>query len=210
MTLRIAALLALLLGTAALLVFLRLLGEGPFVPAASRHLREMKNRTDSPRVIEATSFGGLVALPHDATLEAYSVIERRGVSLEGYVQDLIRSPDDDYHLEIVAGPLRAGDYDTSYVSAEITPRVRRDSRNWTFERLIERFRPILGGETQWPGATRRIRVTGWLLFDWQYDWPVGAGAGKGLGARLTGWEIHPVTRIELWDDAQSRFVDYPR
>jgi hypothetical protein len=29
-------------------------------------------------------------------------------------------------------------------------------------------------------------------------------------SRVTGWEIHPVTRIEIWDDARAAFVEYGR
>lgn len=59
---------------------------------------------------------------------------------------------------------------------------------------------------------RRARLTGWLLDDFWNDpdrfpwsiWPHGAAR------RLSGWEIHPVTRIELWDDSLRRYVELAR
>ena len=209
MILRPAAALALILGAAALLAFLHLLGEGPFVSLEASHLRDMKERVDDPPRIEPTSFDGMVALPHRRTVAEYSAYERRGVSLEGYVQHLMRASDGDLHLEIVAHALSPTDWDTAYVTAEITPRVRRGAPNWSYERLVERFRPRIGGATPWAEGTRRIRVRGWLLYDWQYDAPW-SGPPRHRVERLTGWEIHPVTGIEVWDDSSARFVEVAR
>jgi hypothetical protein len=209
-TLRIAAAIALLLGAAALLGFMRLLGEGPFVSLESRHLREMKERLDPPTHVEPISIADLVALPHGESVAEYSAIERRGVSLDGFVQRMIHASDGDVHLEIVARPLATGDADTAYVSAEITPRFRQASANWTYERLLERLRPNFGGPSAWRGGTRRVRLSGWLLYDWQYDTRSHATRASESNQRMTGWEIHPVTDIEIWDDARSQFVEYAR
>jgi hypothetical protein len=209
-TLRIAAAVALLLGAAALLGFLRLLGEGPFVSLESRHLRDMKERPDPPTRVEPFSIADMVALPHRESVADYSAIERRGVVLEGYVQRMIHASDGDVHLEVVPHALAPGEADTAYVSAEITPRWRRDSANWSYERLLETFRPNFGGPSAWRGGTRRVRLTGWLLYDWQYDTPPRARPTERSQERLTGWEIHPVTGIEVWDDARARYVEYAR
>ena len=69
------------------------------------------------------------------------------------------------------------------------------------------LRPVLGGPTAWPGGTRRVRVSGWLMYDWQHDKPFEAHREGRTAPRLTGWEIHPVTRIEAWNDTLERFVD---
>lgn len=205
MTLRAAAALSLVLGAAALLFFLRLLGEGPLVPPEMRHLREMKNRVTAPAAVESSSFAGMIALPHRRPLAEYAPIERRGVALEGYVQRMLRASDGDVHLEIVARRPPPSGWDTVYVSAEITPRVRRGAPRWTWENLVEAFRPMAGGATPWNGGPRRVRIRGWLMYDWQYD-----EVNPRHVERLSGWEIHPVTGIEIWDEATARFVGVPR
>jgi len=212
--LRVAAVLALVLGAAALLAFLHVLGEGPFVSLESSHLREMKERVDPPTAVEPVTFDSMIALPHLRPVGEYSAIERRGVSLEGYVQHVLRANDGDFHLELVAKPVAPGQWDTAYVSAEITPgvRARTDSRpgtsGWSYAALMERLRPKVGDVTPWPFGMNRVRISGWLLYDWQYDAPW-HGAGH-PGQRLTGWEIHPVTGIEVWNEGLKRFIEVPR
>jgi len=61
--------------------------------------------------------------------------------------------------------------------------------------------------TAWDGGPRRVRLTGWLTYDFPYE---GAHNRPGFPPRIASWEIHPVTRIELWDDTLAAFVDYPR
>ncbi len=208
--LRIAAALALLLGAAGLLGYLHVLGKGPWVSPEARHLRAMKDRVAPPDSVDPFTLDDFAALPHGRPLAEVAPLERRGVAIEGYVQNLIHATDDDLHLEIAPVPRTPRSPDTLYVSAEITPGVRRGSRRWTFPALLEAFRPIHGGVTAWEPGTRRVRVSGWLLYDYQYDLPPHAAAVDDVAPRLTGWEIHPVTRIELWSDSLERFVEYPR
>jgi hypothetical protein len=209
-TLRLAATLALVLGASALLVFLRLLGEGPGVSLESSHLRDMKNRLDPPPSAQPITFADMVALPHRRPVGEYSAYERRGVSIEGYVQTVMHAVDGDLHLEVTEDPLAWNAFDTSYLSAEITPGVRGDSKSWTYDRLVEQFHPIVGGPTPWRPGTRRVRIRGWLMYDWQYDQPRHHDHHHRVGDRLTGWEIHPVTGIEVWDDDAARFVEVAR
>jgi hypothetical protein len=206
--LRIAAALSVAFGAAALLAFLHVLGEGPFASPEARHLRAMKDRVAVPLEITPTSLPAMVALPHARPLAEYAALERRGVSLDGYVQHLLRASDGDLHLELVARPVAPTGWDTTYVTAEITPGIRRLAPGWSYATLVERFHPRLGGVTAWADSTRRVRISGWLLYDWQYDRP--ALPGRPGAERLTGWEIHPVTRIEVWNAARSRFEDLPR
>ena len=132
--------------------------------------------------------------------------EARGVSLEGYIQNMLRASDGDLHLEVAASP-RHGTYsDTAYVTAEITPQWAHSHPHWTFQDLAPVMRPALGGPAPWPGGTRRMRISGWLMYDWQHDEPYGRLRNSHTAPRLTGWEIHPVTRIEAWDDTLARFV----
>ena len=210
MILRFAAALSLALGAAALLIYLDVMGHGPLAGEAARHLRAMKDRRTVPDSATPATLDDIAALPHRAPPAEVAALERRGVAIEGYIQRLLRASDDDYHLEVVITPRRSGGPDTTYAAAEITPGVRGASPRWTYDGLLAAFRPNHGGRTAWDAGPRRTRVSGWLLYDFQYD-ALPSEWQKRMGApRISGWEIHPVTRIELWDDSLGRYVDYPR
>ena len=222
MTLRIAAALTLVLGAVALLGFLHLLGEGPFATREARHLRAMKDRTDAPASAMPVGFAAIESLPGHRPLAEYAPLERRGVAIEGYVQYMLRATDGDIHLELQERLPPPGSSDHSYVTAEITPRWTRGHRGWRYERLLQVFLPDNGGNvTTWGRAPRRVRITGWLLYDWQYDasLPLGRGTARDRRAseheaagrrRVSAWEVHPVTRIEAWDDSLAAFVEVAR
>jgi len=207
-TFRTLSVLVFSIGALALLGGLAVLGFGPGVPRELRVLRAGKNRTTAPAAYAAWTPDSFVALPHARPLSVVEPLERRGVSLEGWVQRTMLAGDGDLHLEIVPTPRRPGGPDTAYVTGEITPRWRHRGR-WTNERLLALFRPNTGDTTPWDGGPRRVRISGWLLYDFQYDrapsdWSLSTGA-----PRLTGWEIHPVTRIEVWDDARAAWQAVP-
>jgi hypothetical protein len=209
-SLRLVAALSLTLGIVGLLSFVHLLGKGPFAPLAARHLRDMKDRTSAPSAYAPMTFADFAALPHHRPVAEYSAIERRGVSLEGYPQHLFRSSDGDLHLELAETPRVTGARDTVYLTGEITPQWQRGSERWRFEPLVAVLRPPGGGVTTWEGGARRLRISGWLMYDVQYDPPVSEWSLAHGAPRLTGWEIHPVTRIEIWSDSLATFVEYPR
>jgi hypothetical protein len=99
MILRLVAAGSLALGIATLSLYLMELGRAPWSTAAERHLRRMKDRAGSPDGYAPITFDEMAALPRRAPLTRYAEIERRGVSLEGYVQGFARAADGDYHLE---------------------------------------------------------------------------------------------------------------
>ena len=204
MILRIAATLALLFGAAALLVYLQAIGRGPGASLVSRHLREMKERVDPPDSLRAVTAVEMDSLPTGWSVAEYSALERRGVSLEGYVQRMVRASDGDVHLEIVATPRASGGPDTAYVTGEITDRWRRRTPGLDWDRLASTFRPNHGSATPWIEGPRRVRVSGWLLFDFQ-NAQRPSHYSRIHGARLTGWEIHPVSRIERWNERAGRY-----
>lgn len=210
MTFRAIAWCVFLAGAAALGGGLAVLGELPGMPAEARHLREMKRRTEVPLDVVPVRQEDFIALPHRTTLAQRAAIERRAVSLEGWNQHVLLAGDGDVHLELTALPRMPGDYNAPYVTAEITPTWRGRSPGWSYDRLIEAFRPMHGGRTGWDGGATRVRVSGWLMYDYQYDrvpspWSLAHGA-----PRVTGWEIHPVTRIERWDEARGCWREVER
>jgi len=214
-TLRLLAAVALAAALVLLLAYRHLLGQGPFASVEARHLRDMKERTAMPAAFTPWTFTDFTALPHAAPLTRYASIEQRGVSLEGYVTGMLHASDGDVHLEIGAVP-RIGGVDAQYVTGEITPAVRAAHPAWTYERLRQDFRPLTS--PPFDRAPARVRISGWLLYDFQYDglpdtsdalravWnktnPTLHHASRvSIWPRLTGWEIHPVTRVEVWDDS---------
>lgn len=210
MTLRIAATLTLALGVTALLGFLHLLGIGPFASAPQRHMRAMKDRATAPAAVEAVSLAYFESLPFRRPLAEYAAIERRGVVVEGYIKHMLRAPDDDTHLEVTATPPTPA-VPMAYVTAEITPQWHRGARRWSFESLRAAFRAASwGGATVWPEPARRVRLTGWLLNDFDFDLRRPDLSREPGVLRVSGWELHPVTKIEIWDDARAAFVEVPR
>ena len=222
MILRVAAAVALAGAALALLAYLQLAGHGPFTSAEARHLREMKERAAVPRAPEPLTFAGFAALPHGAPLAAYAPLERRAVSLEGYTAGMLRATDGDYHLEIVALARRPGDRDTLYVTGEITGVSRAPHPSWRYEALRQALCPVSGDGPPLGRPTARVRISGWLLYDFQYDGQAAdtdpvralwnrlnrtrrapAPGPRSTWPRLSGWEIHPVTGIEVWDDSRA-------
>lgn len=226
---RLVATLSALAGIGSFALFLSVLGEGPGQSLATRHRREGKNRDASPARVEPMTGRDLYALPAHASLAEYSGYELRAVSLECRVGHMQFASDGDLHLECWTLDSLAADEPAQrkvdlrgrplrrhYVTAEITPAWRGrpeasgiDAPGWSYEQLAAVFRPNLGAGSPWPGGPARVRLTGWLLYD----------AGGEMIEHLlhlprvprpTDWEIHPVTKIERWDDRLAGWVEVRR
>lgn len=196
MILRLAAGLALVIGIGGFGGYLALIGRSPFGSPETRHLRDMKDRAAAPADPRAMTIADFAALPRAAPLAETAAIERRGVVLEGYVQYLLRAPDGDLHLEVAAAPPDAGRRE--YVTAEITAAFRTGPA-WTYEALAWGLRPWRGAAMEpWPGPPPRVRLTGWLLYDFPHRSLLTRDGRPQL--RVSAWEIHPVTAIERWDE----------
>lgn len=209
---RVLSVLTFLTGALVLWVALGILGEAPGSAPESRHLRAMKKRLAVPAAYTPYSLADFQALPHGIALEHRVARERTAVSFEGFNQRMMMAGDGDAHLELVASPRAPGGRDTVYVTAEVTPSFRRGGRSaaWNYDRLLALFRPNRGGQTPWEQGPSRVRVSGWLLYDYQYDHVPTSWSLENAAPRATGWEIHPVTRIERWDDARASWVEVPR
>lgn len=199
-----------LTGAAALIVGLALLGRGIGLPEQTRHLRAMKDRSEPPAEVRDVDMEYFASLPHGAPMPVRASLEREGVRMQGWVQRILLSGDGDVHLELAQNRRVLGERDTVYVVAEITPPWRNQRRGWAYESLLVAFRPNSGGATAWDAGPRRVRLTGWLLYDHAYDKPVTDWSLHFGKARRTGWEIHPVTGIELWDDAARDWRELAR
>ena len=207
MTLRLAAAMSVFIGIATFLVYLQLLGKGPLANPVSRHLRAGKDRGTSPPAASPIDHPAMFLLPRRAPLATIGPIEARGVTLEGYVQRIRHAVDNDFHLDVAAEPRGPDGAPQPYAVAEITPRWRAGSSNWGYERLLATLRPNRGGATPWDQGPSRVRFTGWLLYDYQHEHRL---PRPGRPVAVAAWELHPVTRIELWSDSLGRYMEYPR
>ncbi len=207
---RLLAIAAVAGGVAAFALYLHALGRGPFASLESRHLRERKDRSATPAAIEPMTHAAFLALPRGTSVAEYSALERRAVSLEGRVRTLLRATDGDFHAELEPIPASASAPRGPAVTAELTPVWHGDALDgWGYERLVEVFRPDLGGVTPWDGGPARVRLSGWLLYDRESD-VLPRLLGIPLPVRTTEWEIHPVTKIERWDEPLAAWVEVKR
>lgn|GEM_PF-592970 len=175
-----------------------------------RYLREVKNRTEVPAQYEALTFAQLLALPalprvyEDGDWDAVRAHAARAVSLEGYVGEVRRVGDGwnygplpwqgDVHVHLRDQPQprcfpdgpRGGQ-----IVTEVTPHFQPPRTGWSDEAL-------------WDLCLRqvRVRISGWLMHDYQHL----DGVGRW---RASAWEIHPVTKIEVWDPERQAWQPLP-
>jgi len=153
-------------------------------------LSAMKNRTDVPRKTTSRTIGELIKrrdiVPHinrkrwrevKIANEGTGVVivgSFLGVKREGPESANCGSVDDrDYHLWLADF---VNDAKSASMVVEITPRLRK--MTWTINALR---RLVRRGD--------RVRITGWLLYDQEHEIDQSRG---------TLWEIHPVTKIEIY------------
>ena len=71
-------------------------------------------------------------------------------------------------------------FEKTAIVVETTPRVRKDHSGWTTAKLD----PLVHTATQ-------VRISGWLMFDPNHPDHIGT-------FRTTLCEVHPITKIEVW------------
>ena len=175
-----------------------------------RYLLEVKNRIEVPAVYEPLTFAQFLALPvlplgyEDGDWEAVRAHTARAVSMEGYIAEVRRVRDGwnygplpwkgDVHLHLrdrrqpqcfPDGP-RGGQLVT-----EVTPHFQPPKNGWSDEALWDLCQHQV-----------RVRLSGWLL----HDFPHLDGVGRW---RASAWEIHPVTKIEVWDPGRQAWHVLP-
>jgi hypothetical protein len=166
-----------------------------------------KNREDVPAAYHPARFPALSRLPSPqsaprnrgqwtpAQLQVIAPYEGAAVAVIGYIVAIKpqtggsgestnchwhAAVEVDWHIALVN---QAGQGEASAVVVETTPRVRRRHSGWTVARL-----------SPWLDAPNQVRIGGWLMFDPQHPDHLGK-------YRQTLWEIHPITRIEVWRDS---------
>jgi hypothetical protein len=87
----------------------------------------------------------------------------------------------DHDVHIYLSDTSTGESVAQSAIAEVTPRWRAANPSWTAHN-VQRLAT----------SHERIRITGWLLYD-QEHWNMISS-----GERGTLWEIHPITRIQVW------------
>jgi hypothetical protein len=167
--------------------------------SAARRLNQLKNRDSTPQRADVDSGVTLEAM----LLPGYDRRrwrEDRAASIVGYVRYVrsgdaeavncygLHPRDRDTYILLVADPTRTDS--TPRVAIEVTPRwrarMRQRGEDWSTGALKAR---LLG---------RKVRATGWLLFDAPNEAASQHTAlDPSLNARTTAWELHPVTGIEL-------------
>lgn len=161
-------------------------------------LNNNKNRTDTPASNDFIPIGwdDVSTLPADKVDD----IQGAPVSVIGYLSNRVKvqtgSPGEsancnllnpnevDWHMYLTKGPSQPI---KTAIIVETTPRVR-PSHKWTPELL-----------TPYVNKNRPLRVSGWLMYDFQHLDVVGTERG-------TVWEVHPITKIEV-QDGQGNWVD---
>lgn len=186
---------------------------GPVGDGGDTATNRLKNRIDIPPSYRAVSFDAVGDLEYPATTstsrltwpaESLAVIlrfEGVPVQLSGYLVALkpqtggsgestnchmTRSAEVDWHMALAE---QAGQGEADAIVVEPTPRIRVNHPKWT----VARIQP-------WLDSSDPVRISGWLLFDPSHRNHLGH-------FRKTLWEIHPITKIEVWRDEAWVDVD---
>jgi hypothetical protein len=172
-----------------------------------------KNRTDVPSTYHEVTWSALQSLPYpvaptsiaswsSAQVAQITPYEGAAVTVTGYlvaikVEDrgsgestnchFVNPEDVDWHMPFAQN---AGDAESTAIVVETTPRIRQSHPKWTTTNLA-----------QWVKSSAPVRISGWTLLDPEHRAQLGQ-------YRSTLWEVHPVTRIEvyqngLWVDLDS-------
>jgi hypothetical protein len=171
-----------------------------------------KNRTDVPAEYHPVTWRALQSVPYPVaknslaswTPEQLAQIEPFqgvAVSVIGYltaikVEDrgggestnchFTNAEEVDWHMPLVE---QSGDGEPNAIVVETTPRVRELNVKWTPTRLAP-----------WVKSTAPVRISGWTMLDPEHR----AHLGK---YRSTLWEIHPITKIEVFQDGHWMDLD---
>jgi len=100
--------------------------------------------------------------------------------------------DVDWHMPLTAA---SGQGENLAVIVETTPRLRQSHTNWT----VARLKPWTENVSSHPNTAfngQPVRIFGWLMLDHEHNDMITEGH------RFTLREIHPITRIEVFQNGQ--------
>jgi hypothetical protein len=166
-----------------------------------------KNRTDIPATYHEVAWTALQSLPYPVAAKSLAQwtpqqmadiqpYEGAPVAVTGYlikikIEDngsgestnchFVNADEVDWHVPFVQHP---GDGEETSVVVETTPRIRKNHPKWTPANLAP-----------WINSQAPVRVSGWTLLDPEHRPHLGK-------YRSTLWEIHPVTKIEVFRNGQ--------
>jgi hypothetical protein len=107
--------------------------------------------------------------------------------------------DVDWHMPVTAN---GGEGENVAIIVETTPRVRRQHSNWTTAQL-KPWTSHVGNKANASYNQQKVRISGWLMLDPEHQDMIDEGL------RSTLWEIHPITKIEVWSHGAWVDVDNP-
>lgn len=180
---------------------------GPTGDSGDKITNARKNRTDVPAKYHPATWRALQALPYPkagkslddwtpqqlAQIEPYQGV---AISIVGYLVAVkpqkggkgestnchfTGADEVDWHMALTE---RANEPEAKAVVVETTPRVRQTHPNWTVKSLAP-----------WIKSTAPVRISGWTMLDPEHRNHLGR-------YRSTLWEIHPITKIEVFEDGQ--------
>ena len=161
-----------------------------------------KDRTDVPTNYHSVSFQAIAGLAYPIAkksrlrwsqdqLSQIAPFEGAAVTLTAFLDSvkvegpercnchMKHGPDVDWHMWVTA---HQGEFKNDAIVVETTPRIRQGHPRWTTTAL----KPFVQSQNE-------VRISGWLMFDPEHREQLGK-------FRNTLWEIHPITKIEVFKD----------
>lgn len=180
---------------------------GPTGDGGDTKTNGRKNRTDVPPSYHLVTWKAFQSLPFPTakmslaswTPQQLAIIqpyEGIPVSVVGYlvaikVEDRgngestnchFTNPEDvDWHMPLAE---QSGQAEATSIVVETTPRIRQSHSKWTTTSLAP-----------WVNSDSPVRISGWALLDPEHRAQLGR-------YRSTLWEVHPVTKIEVFSNGQ--------
>jgi len=181
-----------------------------FLGQQGRYLVDQKNRVEVPPQYEPMTFKEFLALPTlstsytDAEWGLVRAQSERAVNIEGHIAEVRQVYDGpmygkgpwagDLHVHLREQPqsqcFPPGPRGNQIVT-EVTPHFQPPKTGWSEKTL----RDLCDRQV-------RVRLSGLLM----HDYPHLDGVGRW---RNSPWEIHPVTKIEVWDPSSQAWQVLP-
>src|SRR6266566_2338922 len=164
--------------------------------ASSSETQESTAYTEyrGPQLVDKLAAAKKPAVGQPLVIEGSTVCGPRGNAADTKMQELnnnknrtdeptncnLLNPDEvDWHMYLTKGPRQP--INTAII-VETTPRVRPNHK-WTTQMVAA-----------YVNQMKQLRISGWLMYDFQHLDVVGRDRG-------TVWEVHPITKIEVQDQA---------